>query len=89
MKQLLKYVDVCIGNEEEVQTILWISIKNDLENIDLNIDEYKHIAEIIEEDYGCKYVAFTLRESFSASRNGWSVVLYNNGRLFASKKYDI
>ncbi len=89
MKILLKYVDVCIGNEEDAQMALGIKIENDVENANLNIDGYKTIAETIQKEYGCKYVAFTLRESYSASVNGWSAVLYHVKDVCLSKKYDI
>jgi 2-dehydro-3-deoxygluconokinase len=36
-----------------------------------------------------KYQAITLRESFSASHNGWSGCLYNGSEFFLSKHYDI
>lgn len=89
MKVLLKYVDVCIGNEEDAQLALGIKIDNDVENANLNLDGYKTIAETIQKEYGCKYIAFTLRESYSANKNGWSATLYHNGKTYLSKKYDI
>jgi 2-dehydro-3-deoxygluconokinase len=36
-----------------------------------------------------KYQAITLRESFSASHNGWSACLYNGSEFFLSTRYDI
>jgi 2-dehydro-3-deoxygluconokinase len=36
-----------------------------------------------------KYQAITLRESISASHNGWSAYLYNGSDFFVSKRYDI
>ena len=38
-----------------------------------------------------KQVAITLRESFSASRNGWSAVLYDaaSGAFDRSQRYDV
>lgn len=89
MKILLKYVDVCIGNEEDAQMALGIEIENDVENANLNVEGYKTIAEIIQKEYGCQYVAFTLRESYSASVNGWSAILCHGINSFLSKKYDI
>ncbi len=89
MKVLLEYVDVCIGNEEDAQMALGIQIENDVENANLNIDGYKKIAEKIQKEYGCKYVAFTLRESYSASMNGWSAVLCDSKSFYLSKKYEI
>ena len=89
MKQLMKYVDVCIGNEEDSQFALGINVRSSVENADLDISEYEQVARIIEKEYGCNFVAFSLRESISASLNGWSAVLYNGGQLYQSKHYDI
>ena len=36
-----------------------------------------------------KYQAITLRESISASHNGWSACLYNGSEFFLSRRYDI
>jgi 2-dehydro-3-deoxygluconokinase len=36
-----------------------------------------------------RYQAITLRESFSASHNGWSACLYNGEEFFVSRRYDI
>jgi len=89
MKQLLKYVDVCIGNEEDAQFALGINSNSNVEKAEIDISSYESIARKIEIEYCCKYVAFTLRESYSASRNGWSGILYHQGKTYISKKYDI
>ena len=92
MKPLLKYVDVCICNEEDAEKILGIkATKTDVESGVLNKEGYIHTAKTICNTYGCKYVATTLRKSYSASRNGWNAMLYVDGRkeAFFSKEYDI
>ena len=89
MKQLLRYVDVCIGNEEDAEFALGINNNSDVETANLQTKDYEAIAKIIEKEFGCKYIAFTLRESYSATRNGWSAVLYREGNIYCSKKYDI
>ena len=89
MKQLLAYVDLCIGNEEDAQMALGYQMSNNIEKAELYDKEYETIARSISREYGCKYVAFTLRESFSASHNGWSALLYSDGKAFKSRHYDI
>ena len=89
MKQLLPFVDVCIGNEEDAQLVLGINSNYSGNNIIPTIGEYKKIASTIERQYGCKTIAFTLRESYSASFNGWKALLYNEGEIYQSQKYDI
>ncbi len=36
-----------------------------------------------------KYQTITLRESYSASHNGWSACLYNGSEFFLSRRYEI
>lgn len=90
MTDLMPYVDVCIGNEEDAEKVLGISASNtDVTQGALNKAGYTEVARKIEEQYGCKTVAITLRESYSASVNGWSALLYTGGQSYFSKKYDI
>lgn len=92
MKPLMKYIDVCICNEEDAEKVL--GIKNKLSNVEagkLNRTDFVHTAEVIYNQYGCKYIATTLRRSYSASKNGWSAMLYNagNSESYFSTEYDI
>ena len=52
---------------------------------------YVHTAETIYSNYGCEYIATTLRKSYSASRNGWSATLYDAraSKSYFSNEYDI
>lgn len=92
MSELMPYVDVCIANEEDADKVLGIKADNtDIENGELSIDGYKKVAAEICDTYGCKKVAITLRKSFSASRNGWSGLIYDNNskEYIHSTEYDI
>ncbi len=90
MTELMAYVDVCIGNEEDAEMVLGISADStDVTAGQINREGYIAVAKQIEEEYGCKTVAITLRESYSASINGWSAMLYKDGESYFSKKYDI
>ena len=92
MTKLMPYVDVCIGNEEDASKVLGISVAdNNIDSADLNYNGYKKIASGICGSFGCKHVAFTLRESFSASYNGWSAMIYSSDKneSFYSDKYNI
>ncbi len=93
MQPLMKYVDVCIANEEDAQKSLGLNVKNT--NVDagaLHNESYYKVAEELKSKYEFKAVAITLRESFSASRNGWSAILLDNKncrKVYHSKRYDI
>lgn len=92
MRSLIPYVDVCIGNEEDAEKMLGIKAEsNDIASANLNHQGYTSVAKKICDSYGCQNVAFTLRESYSASHNGWSGMLYDKQteQAFFSKKYDI
>ena len=92
MRPLMKYVDVCICNEEDAEKVLGIKTPDtDIENGELSNAGYTHTAESIASSYGCKYVAITLRKSYSASHNGWSAMLFNaeTKESYFSTEYDI
>ncbi len=92
MKELFKYVDICIANEEDAEKVLGIKAANSNVNTG-QIDKAKYlvVAQEIVKQYGCKYVAISLRESHSASDNGWSGMLYNSSsdECCFSKHYEI
>ncbi len=92
MTNLMPYVDVCIANEEDADKVLGIKAENShIESGKLNKAGYESVAKEICKRYGCRYVAITLRESYSASINGWSAMLYSceKDKAFYSTKYDI
>ncbi|KUO62171.1 2-dehydro-3-deoxygluconokinase [bacterium BRH_c32] len=93
MKPLMKYVDVCIANEEDAEKSLGLKADNtNIEEGKLNEDGYFNIAKKLKEIYNFKAVAITLRESFSASMNGWSALLLDEKDCIApirSSRYEI
>lgn len=92
MPKLMPYVDVCIANEEDTDKVLSIkSYNTDVKHGNLNKSGYQMVAQKICNQFNCQYVAITLRESYSASRNGWSGMLYsaNENKSYFSKNYDI
>ena len=50
---------------------------------------YKGIFKAMAEEFGFKYVVSTLRESYSASHNGWKAMIYDGKEFYESKRYDI
>jgi 2-dehydro-3-deoxygluconokinase len=90
MGQLMPFVDVCIANEEDAADVFGIHAPNsDVSSGKLNQEAYKAVAQILAERFGCKHVAITLRESFSANDNNWAAMLYNGKDYFFSKKYAV
>ena len=92
MTELVKYVDTVIANEEDFQKSLCLKAESqaDVEEGELNIENYKAIAALAMETYpNIKRVAITLRESKSANHNDWRACLYNGKDFFLSRKYAI
>lgn len=89
MKPLMKYVDVCIGNEEDAELCLGFKPDADVERGHTDAEGYKEIFRRMSEEFEFSYVISTLRESFSASHNGWKAMIYNGKEFYVSKHYDI
>ena len=88
MAELMPFVDVCIANEEDAESVF--SIKGaHVESGVIEKEAYVDVARQLHERFGFKQVAITLRESFSASHNGWSAMLYQDGESYFSRRYDI
>ncbi|MEX0687030.1 MAG: sugar kinase [Balneolales bacterium] len=93
MNPLMEYVDVCIANEEDIHKSLGFTAgSTDVEAAELDEEGYFELAKSIKEKYNFSTVAITLRESFSASRNGWSAILHDDKQCsnpVRSQRYDI
>lgn len=90
MTELCQYVDVCIGNEEDAETTLGFkSAGTDITKGELNLDGYKSVFQQMKEKFGFKYIASTLRESHSASDNGWSALVYDGNEFYHTKQYEV
>ena len=86
----MKYVDVCIGNEEDAEKCLGFKAKDtDVTKGLLNIGGYESVFKQMKEKFGFKYIATSLRESLSASDNNWSGLLYDGKDFYLSKKYAV
>ncbi len=87
---LMRYVDVCIGNEEDAEMVLGITPeKTDVHKGKLNIEGYYTVCRYLQKKFKFKYMATTLRQSISASDNNWSAILYDGKQFFQSKEYSL
>ena len=89
MRPLMQYVDVCIGNEEDAELCLGFKPNADVEKGETGAEGYYAIFKQMKEEFGFEYVVSTLRESFSATHNGWKALIYNGEEFYESKRYDI
>ena len=89
MRPLMQYVDVCIGNEEDAELCLGFKPDADVEAGVTDAAGYEGIFKAMAKEFGFKYVVSTLRESFSATHNGWKALIYDGKEFYQSKRYDI
>jgi 2-dehydro-3-deoxygluconokinase len=79
MSELLPLVDVLIANEEDVGDVLGITdncLDTSAGSIDVN--KYPGIAKQVAQKFpNIRKIAFTLRESVSATHNNWGCMLYD------------
>jgi len=92
MSNLMQYVDVCIGNEEDAEKVLGFKPGNtDVTSGELELAGYKSIFEQMVEKFNFEYVISSLRVSHSASDNGWSACIYKRDtkEFYHSREYRI
>ncbi|MBI1788180.1 MAG: sugar kinase [Acidobacteria bacterium] len=90
MRELVKFVDVAIANEEDCQMALGVKIDVDVHSGRLDTDQYRGLAEKVMGEFpNLNKLAITLRESKSASHNGWSACLHDGKDFFLSRHYEI
>ncbi len=90
MGELVKYVDIAIGNEEDCQKSLGINVDVDVESGRLQAEKYRELTDKVLAAYpNLKKIAITMRESHSADYNGWSATLNNRNEFLVSQKYEI
>jgi 2-dehydro-3-deoxygluconokinase len=90
MRGLMKHVDVAIANEEDCQAALGIQADVDVHSGKLEAAKYEALTKCVLEEYPeLKTIAITLRESKSASHNGWSACLNDRKQFLVSRYYDI
>ncbi|HYW78106.1 MAG TPA: sugar kinase [Thermoguttaceae bacterium] len=79
MSQILPYVDLLIGNEEDAEKVLGIRARGtSVEQGQIDAEAYQQVARQIHQQFpNISQVAITLRESYSASHNNWGAMLFD------------
>ena len=88
-REVAKYVDVMIGNEEDFTACLGFRIEGQDESLkELNIEGYrKMISEAAKTYPNFKSVATTLRTVRTATVNDWSALCWAEGKIYKAKDY--
>ena len=90
MGELVKYIDIAIGNEEDCQKSLGVGVELDVKSGKLDPEKYRELTDkVLELFSNIKKIALTMRESHSADYNSWSAVLNNRSTFSVSRKYEI
>jgi 2-dehydro-3-deoxygluconokinase len=90
MPEVVEQVDILIANEEDIQLCLGIGNDMDVHRANLEASRYEDLtASVLAKFPELRAVAVTLRESHSASHNGWSACINDRVGFYTSRKYDI
>jgi 2-dehydro-3-deoxygluconokinase len=90
MREIVQHVDIAIANEEDVQMALGIAAPVDVHSGKLDHSSYQRLAaEVLGQFANLKGIAITLRESRSASHNGWSACWSDREEFLVSRQYEI
>jgi 2-dehydro-3-deoxygluconokinase len=84
MRPLVRGADVVIANEEDLQAVLGVEVaRTDVTRGAFDLAAYRDACASVAAELDVARVAVTLRESHSASDNGWSAALYDrDGHAF-------
>jgi 2-dehydro-3-deoxygluconokinase len=88
-KEIAKYVDVMIGNEEDFTACLGFHVEGADENLlELDISAFKKMIETAVATYpNFQMVATTLRAAKTATINDWGAICYMDGQFHQSREY--
>ena len=90
MKEITKYCDIVIANEEDCQKSLGLKCEGSVTSGKLDTADYKALTDLLLKEYpNVSKVAVTLRESKSADINFWAAALNNGKEFIVSKKYEM
>ncbi|MBM3873102.1 MAG: sugar kinase [Verrucomicrobia bacterium] len=88
-REIARYVDVMIGNEEDFTASLGFEVKGADHSLShIETEAFKAMIETAVKEFpNFKVAATTLRRVTTATRNDWSAILWHDGRFHESRKY--
>ncbi len=88
-REIARYVDVMIGNEEDFTASLGFEVKGVDHNIStIELEAFKAMIETAVTEFpNFKVAATTLRGVKTATINDWSAILWHDGKFHESRKY--
>ncbi len=90
MTPLVEQADIVIANEDDAANVFGIGVGAvDSASGDVDIEAYADIASALVKRFGLQFAAITLRQSHSASTNGWSACLHDGNRFYQGQHHEI
>jgi 2-dehydro-3-deoxygluconokinase len=88
-REIAKYVDVMIGNEEDFTASLGFAVEGVDHNVtQIETDAFKKMIEkAVAKFKNFKVAATTLRKVITATKNDWSAICWMDGKFHESRKY--
>jgi 2-dehydro-3-deoxygluconokinase len=88
-REIARFVDVMIGNEEDFTASLGFEVQGVDHSIStIETEAFRTmIATAVKQYPNFKVAATTLRRVITATKNDWSAILWHDGRFFDSRKY--
>src|SRR5204863_8623591 len=88
-KEIAKYVDVMIGNEEDFTACLGFKVEGADEHLlHIEVTAFKKMIETAVKTYpNFKATATTLRAAKTATVNDWAAIAWMDGKCYESRKY--
>jgi 2-dehydro-3-deoxygluconokinase len=91
MSELVQYADVAIANEEDAEKVFGIiAPETNVTTGNVESEKYRFVCEKLAKRFrNLKTIAVTLRSSISASHNCWTGILWDQGKFYTGRVYDI
>jgi 2-dehydro-3-deoxygluconokinase len=88
-REIAKYVDVMIGNEEDFTACLGFHVEGADEHLlQIDVSAFKKMIETAVKEFpNFKATATTLRAAKTATINDWSAIAWYDGKFFQSRQY--
>ncbi len=88
-REIARYIDVMIGNEEDFTQCLGFEVEGNDSNLkELDIEGYKKMIDKVVKEYpNMKVVATTLRGVKTATVNDWSAICWAEGNIYKSIEF--
>jgi 2-dehydro-3-deoxygluconokinase len=88
-REIAKYVDVMIGNEEDFTASLGFEVEGADQHLsEIETEAFKRMIETAVKEFpNFKVAATTLRRVITATKNDWSAILWHEGEFHESRKY--